>query len=53
MKARIRYWLWKWGLRDNCPYCGGTMMQHGFEPDDWWSCNTPGCEFNNEKEGNK
>ncbi len=54
MKNWLKYWLWKLGLwGNNCPYCGNELMQHGFEPNERWSCNTEGCRFNENGESAK
>ncbi len=51
MIKKFRYWLWVLGLGgDKCPYCGEKLMEHGFWPNDRWTCQEGStmrsCEFN-------
>ena len=43
---RIKFLLWRLNIIKSCPYCGATMTMHGFEPDERYTCDNEGCEFN-------
>ncbi len=41
MWKKIKYWLWKldlWPESNQCPYCGKKLLQHGYVPDERWTC---------------
>ena len=46
----MRMVLWKWGLGpDNCPYCGSELMEHGFTPYGYFTCQGhKDCPFNDD-----
>ena len=51
MRNRISGWvkhqLWRIGLYpDRCFYCGTKLVEHGFEPHQYFTCPADGCRFN-------
>lgn len=46
MLSFVKYLLWKLGLlQDNCPYDNSSLIQHGYPPNDYYSCPIVGCRF--------
>jgi len=42
----FRMLLWQLGLIRNCPYCGKKLLEHGFRPNQYYTCPTDKCRFN-------
>ena len=42
----IKYVAWIFGLRTNCPFCGGKLIQHGYQPNEYYTCSDNSCRFN-------
>ena len=42
----LNYLTWRIGLRKSCPCCGGLILRHGWEPNEYYTCLAEKCSFN-------
>jgi hypothetical protein len=46
----FKLFLWKLGLYENCPYCGGRLNGHGYDntgnSPGFYTCKNEKCKFN-------
>ena len=42
----FKYLLWEMNMLKSCPFCGGKITMHGFEPEERYTCDNEECEFN-------